>query len=90
MQSSSCVYTPGTGSSLPYVALYADNLLFFGPSLAEAQKVKAELATLYELINLGAAESVLGVQVVRGKNASVSLSQQAHLEDVLACFNMTN
>ncbi|SGY56257.1 BQ5605_C006g04119 [Microbotryum silenes-dioicae] len=85
-----CIYRHEDAGGDHYIALYVDDLLFFGPDLGEIDRVLDQLDTLYGVKRLGPAEWVLGVQVVRHDDGGISLLQRQYLLDVLARFNMSD
>lgn len=84
-----CVYVlEHDDGTRTYIALYVDDLLFVGPSMPEIQRIKNVLQTLYGIKDLGAAEFILGIQIIRDASGGITLLQKAYLEAVLARFKM--
>ena len=85
-----CVYTrPLTDGRYTYMALYVDDILLVGPSMPEIDRVKSSLANEFGIKDLGAAEFILGIQIVRDASGGFWLGQHAYLEVVLERFGMT-
>ncbi|SDA00183.1 BZ3501_MvSof-1269-A2-R1_Chr2-2g04470 [Microbotryum saponariae] len=87
-----CIYSlePLLTSGDHYIALYVDDLLFFGPDLGEIDRVLDQLDNLYGVKRLGPAKWILGVQVVRHDDGGITLLQCQYLVNVLARFGMSN
>ncbi|SGY18595.1 BQ5605_C014g07409 [Microbotryum silenes-dioicae] len=89
-ESDHCVYVRTTGDVHHYVALYVDDLLMISPSLPEIERTLQGLEQRYGVKRLGEAEYVLGIQIRRSPDGSISLSQEQYLKDVLARFGMSD
>ncbi|SGZ34392.1 BQ5605_C071g12878 [Microbotryum silenes-dioicae] len=85
-----CVYVRTTGDVHHYIALYVDDLLMISPSLPEIERTLQGLEQRYGVKRLGEAEYVLGIQIRRSPDGSISLSQEQYLKDVLARFGMSD
>ncbi|SGY49801.1 BQ5605_C001g00820 [Microbotryum silenes-dioicae] len=85
-----CIYRRADILGDHYIALYVDDLLFFGPDLGEIDQVLDQLDTLYGVKCLGPADWILGVQVVRHDDGGITLLQRQYLVDVLARFGMSD
>lgn len=86
-----CVYVRDMGKDdCHYIAVYVDDLLMVGHSDAEIERVLTGLETQYGMKRLGNAEYILGIQIIRGVDGSITLSQRAYLVDILARFDMTD
>ncbi|SGY14895.1 BQ5605_C013g07155 [Microbotryum silenes-dioicae] len=85
-----CIYRRKHNGHLHYIALYVDNLLLVGPSTAEIDRVLDALELAYGIKRLGPAKYILGIQVKRGQDGSITLSQERYLRDILARFQFTN
>ena len=48
--------------------LYVDDMLVAGPNKAQIQELKAQLATEFEMKDLGLANKILGMQIYRDRN----------------------
>ncbi|SCV73074.1 BQ2448_7003 [Microbotryum intermedium] len=84
-----CIFRKADSLGDHYIALYIDDLLFFGPDLSEIDRFLDQLDTLYGIKRLSPAERVLGVQVVRHNVGGISLLQRQYLIDVLTRFGMS-
>ncbi|SGY60145.1 BQ5605_C007g04389 [Microbotryum silenes-dioicae] len=83
-----CVYTKRHGNDWHYIALYVDDLLLIGPSDDEIERVLSTLEDMYGIKRLGDAEYVLGIQLKRSDDGSITLSQERYLQDVLERFDL--
>ncbi|KAM0790200.1 hypothetical protein ACM66B_005516 [Microbotryomycetes sp. NB124-2] len=84
-----CIYRCVVGTKLYYIALYVNDLLFIGPDRAHIERVLDTLERKYGIKRLGNAKYNLGIQVLRGINGSVALSQCAYADSLLERFQMT-
>ncbi|SCZ99435.1 BZ3500_MvSof-1268-A1-R1_Chr3-1g06010 [Microbotryum saponariae] len=85
-----CIYRREHDGHSHYIALYVDDLLLVGPSTAEIERVLDALELAYGIKRLGPAEYILGIQVKRGQDGSITLSQERYLRDILARFQFTD
>ncbi|SGY26768.1 BQ5605_C018g08780 [Microbotryum silenes-dioicae] len=85
-----CIYRREHNGHSHYIALYIDDLLLIGPSTAEIDRVLDALELAYGIKRLGPAKYILGIQVKRGHNGSITLSQERYLRDILARFQFAN
>ncbi|SGY45109.1 BQ5605_C001g00247 [Microbotryum silenes-dioicae] len=65
-------------------------LLLVGPSTAKINRVLDALELAYSIKRLGPAEYILGIQVKRGHDGSITLSQERYLRDILARFQLAD
>ncbi|SGY47831.1 BQ5605_C001g00579 [Microbotryum silenes-dioicae] len=93
-KSNICIYRRDHDGHSHYIALYVDDLLLVGPSVAEIDRVLDALELMYGIKRLGPAEYILGIQVKRGfglgTNGSITLSQERYLRDLLDKFRLGN
>ena len=71
--------------------VYVDDLLHMGPSLTEIKRFKQLLADEYQMRDLGAATTFLGMRITRDRSKRIlSIDQQPYTEGILSRFNMHN
>jgi hypothetical protein len=86
-----CVYIKETTSGPVYLAVYVDDLLIIGKETREINIVKADLGKEFQMDDRGEVEYILGIQVVRDRNArTLKLVQTQYAKDVVKKFNMQN
>ncbi|SGY28317.1 BQ5605_C080g12972 [Microbotryum silenes-dioicae] len=85
-----CIYRRDHDGHSHYIALYVDDLLLVGPSVAKIDRVLDALELMYGIKRLGPAEYILGIQVKRGQDGSITLSQERYLCDLLDKFRLGN
>lgn len=86
-----CVYIKGEGTSdMVYMLLYVYDMLVASKDKLGIQRLKESLAAEFEMKDLGAANRILGMDIVRDRNKGIlKLSQGRYLEQVLRTFNMS-
>ena len=83
------MYSQSADSARTYIAIYVDDLLFIGPSIAEIKRVKDNLQAEFGIKDLGPAEWVLGIQIVQTPQG-LWLGQTAYIDAVLSRFDMAS
>lgn len=87
----SCVYFKRSDDSFVYLLLYVDDMLIAAKDKDEIRKVKVQLNTEFEMKDLGAANKILGMEIIRDRKAgTLCLSQKGYIEKILQRFNMQN
>ncbi|KAG8498352.1 hypothetical protein CXB51_007022 [Gossypium anomalum] len=86
----SCVYfKKNSDGSFVYLLLYVDDMLIAAKDKREIRKVKAQLSEEFEMIDLGPAKKILGMEILRDRKTSkLYLSQKGYIEKILCRFNM--
>ena len=71
--------------------VYVDDLLPMGPSLPEIKRIKKILADKFQMRDLGAATTFLGMRITRDRSKKqLEIDQQAYCEGILSRFEMHN
>ncbi|SGY55017.1 BQ5605_C006g03949 [Microbotryum silenes-dioicae] len=89
-KSNICIYRRDHDGHSHYIALYVDDLLLVGPSVAKIDQVLDALELIYGIKRLSPAEYILGIQVKHGQDGSITLSQERYLRDLLDKFRLGN
>ena len=86
-----CVYLKNSGSKLIFLVLYVDDILLASNDLDLPNKTKGILSKTFDMIDLGEASFVLGIEIHwdRAKNL-LGLSRHAYVDRLLNRFNMEN
>ena len=72
-----------------YIAVYVDDLLIIGPSIAEIKKIKRSLRNRFQMTDLGPCSYYLGMSIRRDRqNRILYLSQEAYIHKVIHQFGM--
>lgn len=72
-----------------YIAVYVDDLLIIGPSIAEIKRIKRSLRNRFHMTDLGPCSYYLGMTIRRDRqNRILYLSQEAYVRKVLQRFEM--
>ncbi|CRG92846.1 hypothetical protein PISL3812_09917 [Talaromyces islandicus] len=74
-----------------YIAVYVDDLLIIGPSVAEIKNIKRSLRNRFQMTDLGPCSYYLGMFIRRDRqNRILYLSQEAYIHKVLHQFRMND
>jgi hypothetical protein len=85
----SCVYIKFIDRSPIYLLLYVDDMLITAKSKIGIANLKAQLSSEFEMMELGAAKKILGMEITRDrKSGLLFLSQHGYIQKVFCCFNM--
>ena len=90
LSSDHCVYHKWFGNDeFIILLLYVDDMLVVGPNKDQVQTLKAQLAKEFDMKDLGPANKILGMQILRDrKDRKIWLSQKNYLRKILQRFNM--
>ena len=84
-----CVYKKIIKNKVAFLVFYVDDILLIGNEVGYLIDIKTWLATQIQMKNLGDAEFVLGIQMIREhKNKTLALSQSnLYRQNVESIFN---
>jgi hypothetical protein len=81
-----CVYYRyGRGEGV-ILCLYVDDILIFGNNINVIKEVKDFLSNNFEMKDLGEADVILNIKLLREENGGITLVQSHYVEKVLNCF----
>ena len=84
-----CIYVQRSDADAVFLLLYVDDLLIACRLLERVTSIKAKLAGIFSMKDMGEAQFILGLQIVRDRpNRMLSLSQSQYIDTVLRRFNM--
>ena len=84
-----CVYRKMQDDKVVFLILYADDILLIGNNFEMLSKVKIQLATQFQMKDLGETQYVLGIKIIRDrKNKIIALSQENYIDSILSKYNM--
>lgn len=83
LQSDHCIYVKEN----VFVAVYVDDFVFLGPKHLITIEKEA-ISKAFEMIDLGEAHFVLGIEIVREPTGVILLSQAKYAHDLLRKYNM--
>ena len=79
------------GAIVIFLVLYVDDILLIGNNVEVLSNVKGWLKNQFEMKNLGKANYILGIKILRDrKNKLLALSQASYIDKILTRFNMEN
>jgi hypothetical protein len=74
-----------------YIAVYVDDLLIVGPSIAEIKRIKRSLRNRFQMTDLGPCSCYLGISIQPGRqNRILYLSQEAYIDKVAHQFGVSD
>ena len=83
------VYKRIVNSTVAFLVLYVDDILLIGNDVGILTDIKHWLATQFQMKDLGEAQFVLGIQIVRNrKNKTLALSQASYIDKMLIRYKM--
>jgi hypothetical protein len=85
-----CVYYCFGGGEGVILCLYVDGILIFGTSLNVIKDVKEFLSQNLVMKDLGEADVILNIKLVREGDGGVTLLQSHYVEDVLSRFGYSD
>ena len=86
-----CVYKRIQAQKIVFLVLYVDDILLIGNDKQVLSGVKDWLHKQFEMKDLGEANYILGIKLIRDrKNKLLALSQASYIDKILVRFNMEN
>ena len=85
-----CVYYRYGGGEGVILCLYVDDILILGSSLKVIEEVKEFLSKNFEMKDLGEADVILNIKLLREGDGGVTLLQSHYVEKVLSSFGFSD
>jgi hypothetical protein len=85
-----CVYYRFDGGEGVALCLYVDDILIFGTSVNVIKEVKEFLSQNFEMKDLGEADVILNIKLVREGDGGVTLLQSQYVDKVLSRFDYSD
>ena len=86
-----CVYKKIQGIVVDFLVLYVDDILLIGNSVKVLSNVKGYLKKQFDMNDLGEANYILGIKLLRDrKNNVLDLSQASYIDKIVTRFGMEN
>ena len=83
------MYRYGGGEGV-ILCLYVDDILIFGTSLKVIEEVKSLLSQNFEMKDLGVADVILNIKLLRDDDDGITLLQSHYVEKILSHFGYLN
>ena len=83
-----CVYYKHSNQNTIILAVYVDDVMIFASNATMCTKLKSELQRHFKMKDLGEAKSLLGMNITRAEDGSVSIDQSRYINDIIRRFNM--
>jgi hypothetical protein len=81
-----CVYYRDGGDEGIILCLYVDDILILGTSLDVIKETKDFMSNNFEMKDLGEADVILNIKLLREGDGGITLVQSHYVEKVLSCF----
>src|SRR3954466_16187289 len=81
-----CVYYRHGGGEGVILCLYVDDILIFGTNLTIIEEVKDLLSQSFEMKDLGAADVILNIKLLRDNDSGITLLQSHYVDKILSRF----
>ncbi|TYK03188.1 gag/pol protein [Cucumis melo var. makuwa] len=86
-----CVYKKNNKGKVAFLVLYVDDILLIENDVGYLTDVKAWLVAQFQIKDLGEAQYVLGIQIIRDrKKKMLALSQATYIDKMLVRYLMQN
>ena len=85
-----CVYYRYGGGEGVILCLYVDDILIFGNNINVIEEVKGFLSSNFEMKDLGEANVILNIKLLREENGGVTLMQSHYAEKMLNRFGYSD
>jgi len=86
-----CVYKHIQDGKVVFLLLYVDDILLIGNDVGALSSVKVWLTKQFDMKDLGEANYVLGIRILRDrKNKMIALSQASYIDKILEKYAMQN
>ena len=85
-----CVYYRHGGGEGVILCLYVDDILIFGTNLNAIKEVKDFLSRSFEMKDLGVADVILNIKLLRDDDGGITLLQSHYVEKVLSRFGYSD
>lgn len=83
-----CIYYKHSHQNTIILAVWVDDIMIFSSNATMCTKLKNELSTHFKMKDLGEAKSLLGMNITRYPDGSLSIDQRHYISTVLKRFNM--
>ncbi|HVX00705.1 MAG TPA: reverse transcriptase domain-containing protein, partial [Candidatus Babeliaceae bacterium] len=90
LESDNCTYVyQDKHNVVMYICLFVDDLLMFSNSLIRLNILKKKLSSLYKMKDLGEAEYILGMQIVRDRKKGIlSICQSGYIRNLVQKYGL--
>jgi hypothetical protein len=85
-----CVYYRHGGGEGVILCLYVDDILIFGTNLDVINEVKDFLSHCFEMKDLGGADVILNIKLLKDDDGGITLLQSHYVEKILSRFGYNN
>jgi hypothetical protein len=89
-EADTCVYYRYGGGESVMMCLYVDDILIFGSNLNVIEEVKNLLSSNFEMKDLGEADVILNIKLLREGDGGVTMLQSHYVEKVLSRFGFSD
>lgn len=83
-----CLFTKETNNVKSYIILYVDDIIIASNNIEYISNVYKKLNSFFELTDLGNISYYLGIEVIKDKDGTYSISQTGYIEKLLRIYGM--
>src|SRR3954467_6614564 len=84
-----CILSPWWGRR-SYTLFYVDDILIFGTNMIVIEQVKSFFSQSFDMKDLGEADVILNIKLLRDENGGITLLQSHYVEKVLSRFGYSD
>ena len=85
-----CIYTLNSGGEVFILAVYVDDIILAGRSSESIQQFIREIATKFDVKDMGNLRHFLGVKVRNVEGSGIWIGQHTYIKEILKKFSMEN
>jgi hypothetical protein len=89
-EADTCVYYRYGGGEAVMLCLYVDDILIFGSNINVIEEVKKLLTSNFEMKDMGEADVILNIKLIKEGDGGVTLLQSHYVEKVLSRFGFSD
>lgn len=85
-----CIYHRRSQQNIIMLAVWVDDIMIFASNSTMCTKLKNDLHSYFHMKDLGEVNSLLGMNITRHSNGSISIDQRHYISTIIQRFNMTD
>lgn len=85
-----CIYFKHSEMNTIILAVWVDDIMIFSSNATMCTKLKYDLSLHFHMKDLGEVKTLLGMNITRHTDGSISIDQQRYISSIIKRFNMEN